>query len=101
MKSSQYPTKRITTQAINPSIPLPSIVRHACITARIAAIIISSFHEERRLARAEPSFSGISFIAYGFLHEDATIKSLLKIWWQFDLLGKSCNQPAVQLLAKQ
>ena len=59
---SQYPTKKIRTQRTNPSIPLPSIVRHACITAITAAAIAIDLHDaERRLARG--SFSGFSFIA--------------------------------------
>ena len=69
MKKSQYPTDRIRTQRINPSIPLPSIVRHACITARTAAAAANGFHVERRLTWIL-SF-GFSFITSDVLREDA------------------------------
>lgn len=73
VKKSQYATKRIRIQRINPSIPLPSIVKHACITARITAAVASDFDVgKRRLPRV--SFSGFSFMALNFLIEDSTIK---------------------------
>jgi len=73
VKNSQYPTKRIMTQRINPSIPLPFIVRHACTTAMIAAAAACSLHEDRRFLRWV-SFLGSSFMASNFLPEDSTTK---------------------------
>jgi hypothetical protein len=67
VKRSQYATKKIMTQRINPSIPLPSMVKHACITAIIAAAVASDFHVERRFTRASLPFPGFSFIASHFL----------------------------------
>ena len=55
------------TQRINPSIPIPSIVKHACITAIIAAAVASDFHVERCLTRAPLRFPGLSFMASRFL----------------------------------
>src|SRR5215207_4444580 len=62
VKKSQYATKRMRTQRINPSIPIPSIVKHACITAIIAAAVASALDVgERRLACG--SFAGFSFMS--------------------------------------
>jgi hypothetical protein len=55
------------TQRINPSIPLPSIVKHAWIIATIAAAVASGFHVERCLTRAPFRFPGLSFMASDFL----------------------------------
>jgi hypothetical protein len=65
VKKSQYATNKMSTQRTNPSIPLPSMVRHACIPAIIAAAVASGFHVERCLTRG--SFFEFSFIASHFL----------------------------------
>ena len=44
VKKSQYPAKRIITHKTNPSIPLPSIVRQACSSARTPAATAFGFH---------------------------------------------------------
>jgi len=74
VKKSQYATKRMRTQRINPSSPLPSIVRHACIKAIIAAAVATGFHVDWRcLTRV--SFSRFSFMASDFRMKDSTTKS--------------------------
>ena len=50
----------MSTQRTNPSIPLPSIVKHACTTASIAAAITNGFVDRRRFAAG--SFAGECFI---------------------------------------
>lgn len=63
VNKSQYPAKRISTQRINPSIPLPSIVKHACITASIAAAAANDFQRGRGLTCAGSRSFGFSFMA--------------------------------------
>lgn len=51
---------------MNPSTPLPSMVRHAWTMARIAAATMSILPEERRRTRLSLS-DGFSFTASDFL----------------------------------
>src|SRR6188508_876994 len=72
------------TQRIKPSIPLPSIVKHACMIATIAAAATSGFHVERCLTRA--SFSGFSFMVSDFLSLQAARRQ-----------GNTCTRFAKQI----
>src|SRR5215207_4838080 len=58
VKNSQYATKISITATIKPSIPLPSIVKHAWITAITAAIFALCLQIEAR--RRMGAFSGLS-----------------------------------------